>query len=88
MSEKTNILLTPFQIGRETIKNRMVMGPMAVSQLFDSYGAFNDEGIEFYTERAKGGFASSTPAAWSATSPWTLSTQRPSTARSMPPRAS
>lgn len=56
MSEKTNILLTPFQIGRETIKNRMVMGPMAVSQLFDSYGAFNDEGIEFYTERAKGGF--------------------------------
>ena len=32
------------------------MGPMTMSQLFDSYGAFNDEGIEFYTERAKGGF--------------------------------
>ena len=56
MNENLNILLTPFNIGKETIKNRFVMGPMAFNQIFDSYGAFNDEGIEYYTERAKGGF--------------------------------
>lgn len=32
------------------------MGPMSFNQLFDSCGAFNHDGIEYYVERAKGGF--------------------------------
>ena len=54
MSE--NILLTPFNIGKETIKNRFVMGPMGGAKFFDYRGSYTQEGIDFYVERAKGGF--------------------------------
>lgn len=55
MSSENNILLTPFQIGKVTIKNRFVMGPMGFP-IYDSFGALREDGIEYYTERAKGGF--------------------------------
>lgn len=56
MSDKSNLLFTPFNIGKTMIKNRFVMGPMSFGQCFDSFGAFNDNGLDFYTERARGGF--------------------------------
>lgn len=56
MSNDKNILFTPFYIGKEKIKNRFIMGPMGCNQLYDSFGALNSDGIEYYTERAKGGF--------------------------------
>ena len=56
MNNDMNILLTPFKIGKESIKNRFVMGPMGGAKFFDYRGGYTDEGIEFYTERAKGGF--------------------------------
>ncbi|MDL2314219.1 FAD-dependent oxidoreductase, partial [Desulfovibrio sp. OttesenSCG-928-C14] len=46
-----------FQIGNLTIKNRFCMGPMGGSQLpFGPKGELNDIGIEYYVERARGGF--------------------------------
>lgn len=48
-------LFTPLKIGNVEIKNRYAMAPMGPLGLSDSEGAFNDRGIEYYTERAKGG---------------------------------
>lgn len=48
-------LFTPVQIGRLTIKNRFAMAPMGPLGLSDSEGGFNQRGIDYYTERAKGG---------------------------------
>lgn len=48
-------LFTPVQIGSLTIKNRFAMAPMGPLGLSDSEGGFNQRGIDYYTERAKGG---------------------------------
>ena len=56
MDNKNSILFTPFFIGKQKIKNRFIMGPMGCNAMYDSYGALNNDGIEYYTERAKGGF--------------------------------
>lgn len=56
MSSESHVLFSPFYIGKEKIKNRFVMGPMGFSQFFDSFGAINNDGVEYYAERAKGGF--------------------------------
>lgn len=57
MSEDLNMLLTPFNIGKLQIKNRFCMGPMGGAYgLFGGYHEWNDRAIEYYTERAKGGF--------------------------------
>lgn len=56
MSSENNILFTPFNIGKQKIKNRFIMGPMGCNRMYDSFGALNKDGIEYYTERAKGGF--------------------------------
>lgn len=57
MSEDLNMLLTPFNIGKIQIKNRFCMGPMGGAySLFGGYHEWNDRAIEYYTERAKGGF--------------------------------
>ncbi len=55
MNDK-NILFTPFNIGKVKIKNRFVMGPMGCGHLYAPDGALNNDGIEYYTERAKGGY--------------------------------
>ena len=56
MSDSKNVLLTPFNVGKETIKNRFAVSPMLIGQCYDSRGGFSEEGIEYFVERAKGGF--------------------------------
>lgn len=48
-------LFTPIKVGSVTIKNRFVMAPMGPLGLADAEGGFNQRGIDYYTERAKGG---------------------------------
>lgn len=48
-------LFTPVTIGKCTIKNRFAMAPMGPLGLADAEGGFNQRGIDYYTERAKGG---------------------------------
>lgn len=49
-------LLSPLKIGGVTVKNRFCMGPMGIGQMYDSRGVMTEETIEFFAERAKGGF--------------------------------
>ena len=55
MSFKYEKLYTPVMIGRCRIKNRFAMAPMGPLGLADAEGGFNQRGIDYYTERAKGG---------------------------------
>jgi 2-enoate reductase len=48
-------LFTPIRIGKCEIKNRFAMAPMGPLGLSDSEGGWNQRGIDYYTERAKGG---------------------------------
>lgn len=48
-------LFTPVKIGKVEIKNRFSMAPMGPLGLADAEGGFNQRGIDYYTERAKGG---------------------------------
>ena len=50
-----NNLFTPIKIGKLEIKNRFAMAPMGPLGLADAEGGFNQRGIDYYTERAKGG---------------------------------
>lgn len=50
------ILGTPFQIGNLQIKNRFCMAPLGGGQHFRPEGGYTDEAIQYYAERAKGGF--------------------------------
>lgn len=56
MDEKIKKLFTPFNIGSETIKNRFVVGPMGMGHFVDADGTFSDSGIDYYVERARGGW--------------------------------
>ena len=56
MKKEHEILFTPFKIGSVELKNRYVMGPMGVPAAYDSTGALSDTGIDYWVERAKGGF--------------------------------
>ena len=55
MSSKHANLFEPVSIGKCIIKNRYVMAPMGPAGLCDSDGAFTERGIDYYTERARGG---------------------------------
>lgn len=48
-------LFEPIKIGKCEIKNRFALAPMGPLGLSDSEGGFNQRGIDYYTERAKGG---------------------------------
>ena len=48
-------LFTPVKIGKLTLKNRFALAPMGPLGLADAQGGFNQRGIDYYTERAKGG---------------------------------
>lgn len=48
-------LFTPVKIGSVTLKNRFALTPMGPLGLADAEGGFNQRGIDYYTERAKGG---------------------------------
>ena len=50
-------LFTPVKIGNVELKNRYAMAPMGPLGLADSEGGWNQRGIDYYTERAKGGTA-------------------------------
>lgn len=55
MEKKYARLFEPVTIGKCTIKNRFAMAPMGPLGLGDAEGGFNQRGIDYYTERAKGG---------------------------------
>ncbi|WP_010169262.1 FAD-dependent oxidoreductase [Candidatus Epulonipiscium viviparus] len=56
MEHKYSKLFTPIKIGKLEIKNRYFMAPMATPGLVDpTTGAYNERGIEYYAQRAKGG---------------------------------
>ena len=48
-------LFTPISIGKVQMKNRFAMAPLGPLGLADAQGGFNQRGIDYYTERAKGG---------------------------------
>lgn len=52
---KYQALFTPVKVGSITIKNRFAMAPMGPLGLSDAEGGFNQRGIDYYVERAKGG---------------------------------
>ncbi|MDD3225006.1 MAG: FAD-dependent oxidoreductase [Clostridium sp.] len=55
MGKKYSKLFEPLKISNCTIKNRYVMAPMGPGGLCDAEGAWNQRGIQYYVERAKGG---------------------------------
>lgn len=48
-------LFEPVTIGTVELKNRFAMAPMGPLGLSDTEGGFNQKGIDYYTERARGG---------------------------------
>lgn len=48
-------LFSPITVGGVTLKNRFAMAPMGPLGLADADGGWNQRGIDYYTERAKGG---------------------------------
>jgi 2-enoate reductase len=48
-------LFTPTKIGSLELKNRFALAPMGPLGLGDAEGGFNQRGIDYYTQRAKGG---------------------------------
>ncbi len=49
-------LFSPLRIGAITVKNRFSAAPMGGFVSYASKGEFSQDGIEYYVERAKGGF--------------------------------
>lgn len=52
---KYSKLFSPIKIGSITVKNRFAMAPMGPLGLADANGGWNQRGIDYYVERAKGG---------------------------------
>ncbi len=48
-------LFSPIKIGTVEVKNRFALAPMGPLGLADGEGGFNQRGIDYYTERARGG---------------------------------
>jgi len=55
MEKRHKLLFTPTKIGECELKNRYAMAPLGPGGLVDSNGAFTQNAVEFYSERAKGG---------------------------------
>ncbi len=55
MKEEYANLFDSVQIGNCTLSNRFAMAPMGPLGLGDAEGGFNQRGIDYYVERAKGG---------------------------------
>lgn len=55
MISKYGQLFDTVKIGSLELKNRFAMAPMGPLGLADAEGGFNQRGIEYYTQRAKGG---------------------------------
>ncbi|GAB6110072.1 oxidoreductase [Fusibacter bizertensis] len=54
MRDKIDALFQPMKIGTMEVKNRIAMAPMG-SHSKNPDGSFNQQGVDFYVERAKGG---------------------------------
>lgn len=54
MKDKIDSLFQPMKIGTMEVKNRIAMAPMG-SHSKNPDGSFNQQGVDFYVERAKGG---------------------------------
>ncbi|SHO55911.1 oxidoreductase [Vibrio quintilis] len=48
-------LFEPIKIGKVEIKNRYMLAPMGPGGFCNADGSFNERGVEFYVERARGG---------------------------------
>jgi len=55
MEKEYRLLFEPIKIGSVELKNRFCLAPMGPLGLADAEGGFNQRGIDYYTERAKGG---------------------------------
>jgi 2-enoate reductase len=55
MNKDYQVLFEPVKIGKVELKNRFCMAPMGPLGLSDAEGGFNQRGIDYYVERAKGG---------------------------------
>ncbi|WP_428240535.1 FAD-dependent oxidoreductase [Gynuella sp.] len=55
MSKQYPNLFEPIKIGSVEIKNRYMLAPMGPAGFCDADGSFNERGVEFYVERARGG---------------------------------
>lgn len=55
MTTSFSKLFEPIKIKNVEIKNRYSMAPMGPFGFTDNNGAFTQEGIDYYVERAKGG---------------------------------
>ena len=57
MKNEHRILFEETSVGKMTMRNRFAMAPMGPLGLGDADGGWNQRGIDYYTERAKGGTA-------------------------------
>ena len=55
MKSSQEILFTPYRLGGVTLKNRYTMVAMGTGGMVTQEGAFNERGVNYYVERAKGG---------------------------------
>lgn len=55
MDKNHAVLFEPIKIGNTVLKNRFVMAPMGPAGMSDYKSAFNQRGVDYYVERAKGG---------------------------------
>lgn len=56
MVNKYQLSFTPLNIGKVQIRNRYALAPMATGSMGGSRGEYTDNTIEYYLERARGGF--------------------------------
>lgn len=64
MAKKYEALFQPYKIGSCTIKNRFGVNPMFMPFLFDANGGYTPDGIEYFAQKAKGGFGLIIPGAF------------------------
>ncbi|UJF19947.1 FAD-dependent oxidoreductase [Vibrio sp. SS-MA-C1-2] len=55
LDKSHGVLFESMHIGKLKLKNRYSMAPMGTLGCVDALGAYNQRGIEYYVERAKGG---------------------------------
>lgn len=53
---KYDVLGTPLQVGSITVKNRFAVAPVTIGTHYRPEGGYNDTAIQYFAERAKGGF--------------------------------
>ncbi|MDO5411007.1 MAG: FAD-dependent oxidoreductase [Lachnospiraceae bacterium] len=56
MYKQFSNLLQPIKVGNVIVKNRFWTAPMGLMELLDENGYILDNGLEYFVERAKGGF--------------------------------